>query len=686
MLAIAQPDLDVPYASACDMRVTQVGLDVFRARPKVSLLEWAEEHRRWPDESPYRVSETPHVREILEAYSDPAIEEITIVKPTQSGLTEGLALNAIGYHVDADPRDILIVVPSVDEAKKWSKKKLDPMIDATPRVQGRLEDGSRKDSNTINEKTFTGGSLGIIGSNSGRGFRMVTIGVAIGDDVEGWDATAGKGAGSEGSQVTLIRRRTDRVPDRKLVWISTPRLDGGRIHQLYQEMESRGEWHVPCPHCGELQVLRWGGPGDDFGVKWKRRKVEPGYVPEPGEVLHGLSVHEPDTAYYQCVNGCRIEESSKAEMEARGEYLEQLVDESGAVTRRPVRRPGVRTVGYWLRGALTITLPGSEWPRLIREYLGVLGDTEKLKAFFNLVLGEFWKEPGEAPEWRLIYERREDYPMGTCPEGVVLMTAGVDVQKDRVEVGHWGWGVGKESWLVDYVVIDRGNDVEAKAALTEQLHRSFPGAAGGDLPVARLAIDTGYDQLWAIDWARSVGDRRVMLVKGDHWKNWTVIVGTPTKSEITRQGKRFGYLLWPVGGALIKQETYGFLRLPAPLDGEPYPPGWIHLPALDEERIKQLVAEELQTNRDKRGFTHQEWVLTRGRNEFLDIRVYARAAAEACGIGRLVGTSRGPSSSKRPPEPTGPSPDGSEQGPGPQNGRRGSWLPRGGRRRRGRWL
>lgn len=660
------------FGAAWEARLRELGAEIFRRRTKLSLLEWSEKYRKWPDDSPYRADATPHVREILNAYSDPAVEEITIVKPTQSGLTEGFALNAVGYHVDEDPRDLLIIIPSVDEAEKWSKKKLQPMIDATPRIQGKLEDGSRKASNTILEKSYPGGSVGIVGSNSGRGFRMVTIGVAIGDDVEGWDATAGRGPDSEGDQVTLIRRRTDRVPDRKLAWISTPRLAGGRIHRLYNEMEGRGQYHVPCPHCGEMQVLRWGGSDTPFGIKWEQKKVSPDYDPEPGEVVRNGIAHLPDTAYYLCeASGCVIGEEHKPAMEARGEYLDEDL--------RPIRRPGVRSLGFWLRGALTITLPGSEWPRLVREFLKVKDNTEALRAFFNLVLAEFWEDKGEAPEWERIYERRENYPLGTCPEGVVFLTAGVDVQQDRLEAAVWGWGNDKESWLVDYLVIEGSpTDQRTWDPLTELLASSYPASQGMELPIARLAVDTGYEQESVISWARRVGDRRVMLVKGDHWKNWTVIVGTPKKSETSWKGKRYGLLLWSVGGALIKQETYGFLRLDAPLDDEAYPPGWIHLPMVDVELCKQLVAEELVTRTDARGFARRDWEKKRPRNEFLDNRVYARAAAEQVGLARMVGDEDAaekptPKTQQKPERPRPPT----------RGGRGGGWLDN---RKRGGWL
>ncbi|HSH45104.1 MAG TPA: terminase gpA endonuclease subunit, partial [Longimicrobiales bacterium] len=212
-------------------------------------------------------------------------------------------------------------------------------------------------------------------------------------------------------------------------------------------------------------------------------------------------------------------------------------------------------------------------------------------------------------------------------------------------------------------------------AFTDLLGRTFPAPRGRELPIARFAVDTGHEDVAVIDWARRVGDRRVMLIKGDHWKNWKVIVGTPKKSETSFRGKRYGLLLWPVGGALIKQETYGFLRLDTPLDGEPYPPGFIHLPKVDDEVCKQMVAEDLVTKEGKGRFPVREWEKNRNRNEALDCRVYARAAAEQMGLGRMVAEAESPVKPKK----TTTKPTRNDT---PRRGG-GGWLDN---RRRGGWL
>lgn len=667
----AEQELD-DFGAAWPGVLNDIGRQIFAPSGRVSLAEWAESTRLWPDQSPYRIDQTPHVRELMEAYSDPAVEEFVVVKPSQAGVTEALPVNAVGYHIDREPRALLIVIPSVDEAEKWSKKKLQPMLDATPELQGKLEEGSRKQSNTILEKTYPGGSVGIIGSNSGRGFRMVTVGTVLSDDVDGWDVTAGKGKDNEGDQVALIRRRTDRIADRKLAWISTPTRPKSRISRLYHEMQRSGELHVPCPHCGAMQVLRWGGPDEPFGIKWETEDVGPGYELAPGEILRESKVHRPATAYYLCeANGCVIEEKDKPWMEARGEYL--------AEDGLPVRLPGYRKLGYWMHGALTITMPGSEWPKLVEEFLNAVDHPETLRGFVNLVLAEEYQEKGEAPDWRRLYERREPYPLGTCPEGVEFITVGGDVQANRIEAFVWGWGYDKERWFIEHVVAPGDTfDQKTWGPMTALLHRMFPKEAGGELPVARFAMDCNFRPEAAIQWARDAGDPRIMLVRGDPWRNWTVIVGSPSRSDVTLRGKKTGLQLWPIGGALIKQELYGSLRLNAPVEGEPYPPGYTHLPMIEVELCKQLVAEDLVTTTDRRGFTKREWVKNRHRNEMEDGFGYARGAAEQVGLSRMKRPGEQKKPKRKPKEADRPR----DRGPGGRGGK--GWLGRGGRG--GGWL
>lgn len=606
--------------------------------PNLTVSEWSDLHRYLPataaEKGRWRTSRTPYLREIMDCFSDPLVERVVFMKAAQIGGSEFL-LNVVGYFIDQDPAPILIVQASDGEAAKFSKERVAPLIQESPVLAAKVRPPrSRDGGNTIEAKEFPGGHLGIVGANTPVKLRSRPRRIVLFDEVDGYPASAGH----EGDPIDLGEKRTSTYWNRKIGAVSTPTVKGGsRIERAYEQSDQR-IYLVPCPHCGHEQRLLWGDQGAAYGLKW-----------EPGN---------PETAQYLCENcAALISERHKLRMLERGRW-------------EPRAESAIR--GYHLSALYS---PWYSWADIVREFFASKDDPQRFRVWTNTRLGETFVERGDAPPWQRIYDRREDYPLGTCPEGVMFLTIGADVQKDRIEAYVWGWGQQKESWLIDHVVVEGDPyDLKAWAPVTELLHRSYPAAAGRDLPIAAFAIDTGFAQDQVAAWARRTGDRRVMLVKGDHWKNWTTILGAPTKSEVTYRGKRFGLLLWTVGGALVKQETYGFLRLPTPLDGDPYPPGWVHIPMVSDEVVKQLVAEDLITEVHKRTkFTTREWRKNRHRNEALDCRVYARAAAEQIGLSRL----RPPESSTPPPKaPPPPEPRGDEGG--------GGRAPRAGRSRRGK--
>jgi phage terminase large subunit GpA-like protein len=256
------------------------------------------------------------------------------------------------------------------------------------------------------------------------------------------------------------------------------------------------------------------------------------------------------------------------------------------------------------------------------------------------VLGETWAETGEAPDWLRLYERREDWRIGTVPQGGLFLTAGADVQKDRIEVSIWAWGRGLESWLIDHLVIDGGpGEAATWARLSGLLGETWPHVSGVRLGLARLGIDTGYEAPAVYAWARRQGWGQVLPLKGAEGFSRSAPVSGPTHVDATEGGVKIrrGARLWTVAVATFKSETYRFLRSAAPAEGENAcrPAGYIHLPrAVDAEWVKQLVAEQLVTVKTRRGFTRLEWQKLRERNEALDCRVYARAAAWIAGADR----------------------------------------------------
>jgi phage terminase large subunit GpA-like protein len=261
-----------------------------------------------------------------------------------------------------------------------------------------------------------------------------------------------------------------------------------------------------------------------------------------------------------------------------------------------------------------------------------------LQVFVNTVLGETWALQGEAPEWQRLYDRREDYKIGVVPKGGLFLTAGVDIQKDRIELEVVAWGRGKESWSVDYQVLE-GQTAEAPVwqKLTAALNYFYPTESGATLPIVKFAIDSGYATPEVYAWTRKYGGARAVVIKGD--SRAAALVSQPSPVDVGPRGKhvKFGVSVWPVNSSMLKEELYRWLHLDRPTEesGDPYPPGYCHFPRYSEEFFKQLTAEQLVTKIVK-GYRRTEWQKTRDRNEAIDARNYARAAAAVYGMDRFV--------------------------------------------------
>ena len=310
---------------------------------------------------------------------------------------------------------------------------------------------------------------------------------------------------------------------------------------------------------------------------------------------------------------------------------------------RPTRDDArLGTVGYHLSG-LYSPVGWLSWADIARMWEAAQTSDEAKRSFKNGVLGETWIETGEAPDWQRLYERREPWRIGTVPSGGLFLTAGADIQKDRIEVSIWAWGRGLASWLVDHIVIPGGPDsAEAWAALTDLLGQTWPHAHGVRLSLSKLAIDTGFEAPAVYAWARQQGFAQVLAVKGVEGFNRAAPVTGPSFVDATEGGRKIrrGARLWTIAVSTFKAETYRFLRLSRPTDedaadGAQGPAGLVHLPqGVDAEWVKQLVAEHLVTITTKRGFQKLEWQKVRERNEALDCRVYARAAVWIAGADR----------------------------------------------------
>ena len=567
----------------------------FKPEPKLTLSKWADDFRflsktASSEAGRWRTDRTPYLREIMDSlspYSD--YEKVVFMKGAQVGGTEA-GNNWIGYVIDKAPGPMLVVQPTVEMGKRWSKGRLAPLIDDTPVLRDKVKDPRSRDSgNTVQSKEFAGGVVVVTGANSAVGLRSMPVRYLFLDEV---DAYPGDVDG-EGDPVSLAIQRTSTFARRKILLVSTPTIQGlSRIEKEFEISDQR-YFYVPCPFCGHYQKLVWSQ------VKW----------PE----------NMPSEAYYEC-EGCRgeIQNHHKTEMLERGEWRKN--------------NQNSRIAGFHL-SSLYSPVGWFSWGQAAVNFINAKDNEQLLKVWVNTTLGETWVDKGEAPEWERLFERKENYKIGNVPRGGLILTAGVDVQKDRIECEIVAWGSDKQSWSIDYKIIDKApTNPDVWKELDDILSTEFESEDGQFRKISMMAIDAGYATQEVYSWVRSHSSSNLMAIKGT--AKAIVPLGNPTKVDINKNGKRIksGVKLWPVGVSILKSELYNTLKL-CRVDDE-YPAGFAHFPEYNPEYFKQLTAEQLVTKTHK-GYPKSEWQKMRDRNEALDCRVYARAAAIALGIDRF---------------------------------------------------
>lgn len=575
--------------------------------PILTVSQWADEHRMLSSVSSaepgrWSTDRTPFLREIMDNLSITSpYTEVVFQKGTQIGGTE-CGNNFTGYVIDYAPGPMLSVMPRVEDAKKNSKIRLAPLIESCPRLRGKVKEQKARDSgNTLLLKEFPGGLIALAGANSAAGLRSMPVRYLFLDEE---DAYPGDVEG-EGDPIDLAKKRTDTFAGKKKVFhVSTPTIEGqSKIESNYLRTDQR-KYYVPCPDCGHYQVLNWGQ------IKWD--KTENGQI---------------ENVHYECEEcSYKIRNWEKTKMLARGEWRATSESTDSCL------------IGYHLSG-LYSPVGWFSWEDAVKQWEAAhypVKDIEKLKTFINTVLGETWKDKGEAPDWEKLYRRRENYELNSIPNGVCTITAGVDVQGDRLEVEIVGWGRYKRSWSIDYRVF-HGDTSSIKnrpwIELQSLLSELWTTPNGSDLGIKLMAIDSSWNTQVVYSWVRQFPISKVIAIKGSDTQSTTISNGKPVDIKLKGKKKiRNALKLFTVGVSILKQELYGWLKQDAPLENENDPYGFCHFPEYDQEHFKRLTSETLEVTFVK-GRKKYQWVAN-GRNEQLDCRVYARAAASAIGIDR----------------------------------------------------
>lgn len=564
-------------------RAFRVARGFLRPPPDLKPSEWAERNVRIPVGNAVpgliRFDNAPYQREPLDMLVDPDCERITLMWSAQVGKTQ-LALCGQGYHIAMRPASQMMMQPSETDLHMWLNTKFQPMVDSNPVLASRIAKPRGRDGvNNSTMKSYPGGFLMFAWAGSPKTMRGRSAPIIVVDEVDGYEVTA------EGHPVALIWQRAATFGDsKKLLEISTPTMKGtSYIEGAFLQGDQR-YFLVPCPDCGTRQRLIWSN------VTWT------GKGDDQADQL-------PETARYTCsCCGSLWDDGQRKAAIAQGEWR--------------ATRPFRGHASYHLSELYSMFRRLKD---IVRSYLDKKASGD-LQTFVNVSLAETWEETGEKADAGALRSRREVFA-APVPMGGLVLTAGVDMQQDRLEVEIVAWGVGEESWSVDYRVLwgdplqaDVWEELEALLAST-WLHES-----GAQLPVVAACVDTGgtkgYTQA-AYDWLKGKTGRRVFGVKGV--AGWgRPIVGAPSRRKSGQRGRKID--LFPVGVDEAKLVVMRRLSVAEP------GPGYCHVPEDREaEWFEQITAEKLSL-RYVKGFPVREWHQTRERNEALDCRVYALAA------------------------------------------------------------
>jgi phage terminase large subunit GpA-like protein len=548
-------------------------------RRALSVSQWADEHRvlsgkQAGERGRWRTSRNPILREIMDAMSATSrVTDIWVMKSSQVGVTEA-TVNFLGYTMHHAPAPVMVLMPTLDSRDAWKAQKLNPLIQEHGVVCDLL--GGQRSRDAANSKDmidFPGGVLFLAGGNSPNSYAQRSVRYLVMDDLDRFPPEVG----AEGDPVALARGRTKAFARAKRIYISTPTVKGeSMIERGYAESDQR-RYHVACPHCGQYQPLEWGGPEAAHGIKWRASEA-------------GLD------AWYVCAHcAAEIYEHHKPAMLAGGRWIAAFPERS--------------TRGYHISALYAPIGLGPSWRDLVEEWKSAVKSPGTLRTFVNTHLGECWEEQGDQVEPTGLLARLEDYDEKARS---LARTAGVDVQKDRLEVSVVDWDAGEESWLMDHLIVP-GDTAQPDVwkRLDDELAHWAPEC---------VAVDSGYNT--SMVYAYVEKRRWALAIKGRGGPGVPIVEDEKARRQRLRRQRKKGITVHLIGDDQAKALIYSRLKIAAP------GPGYIHFPndpSFDDEYFAQLTAEKLVTKmRGTRPYV--EWVQTRPRNETLDCLKMALAA------------------------------------------------------------
>lgn len=442
--------------------------------PRLRLSEWIETHMRLPEgvsALPGRVTLWPYQREIADAISDPELERVTLVKPVRVGFTT-LLTGALASYVANEPSPILALLPTEADARDYVVSDLEPIFEATPALRGLLSaEADETGRNTLLSRRFAGGSLKIVAAKSPRNLRRHNVRVLLIDEADAMEP------GAEGSPITLAERRTLSFANRKIIVGSTPTIEEtSNVLRSYARSDQR-VYEVACPECGHWHEITWAD------IHW----------PEG----------EPERAHYVCPEcGCVVEERHKAAMVEGGRWR--------------ATAPHVRGHAGFRLNALVSTLANASWGKLAQEFIEAKKSPDTLQVFVNTILAQGWREAAEEIDEAALAARAEPFGLDAIPSEVLVVTAGVDVQRDRLEIVFLGWSRDEVFALGQSVIYGDPAADDVWSELDDALRTVWRHPAGGILRVDAAGVDAGDGETMdrVIGYTRARMARRIYALKG----------------------------------------------------------------------------------------------------------------------------------------------------------------------------
>lgn len=545
-------------------------LSALKPPAKLALSTWIEGNVFLPSAlaaQPGRMRLWAPQREIADSIGDDSVERITILKSARVGATQ-LMVGALGHFVQNDPSPVLCVVPAEADARHLVVSVVEPTFAESPVLRAALtSEGNNRDS--MLHRQFPGGSLSVVSARSPRNLRARTARILFADELDAWETSA------EGDPLELAIRRTMTFGNRRIVLASTPiDADTSRILRSYESSDMR-VYEVSCPGCGGWQEITWAD------IRWEADK--------------------PETAHWVCPEcGCPVQDREKPALVAQGRWRATAPHVEGHR-------------GYRLT-SLTSTLPNASWPRLAGEFLAAKRSPATLKPWLNTVLGEAWRGEGDDLDAADLAALQRPFSLDSIPPDVLVLTAGLDVQQDRVEATFVGWTRDGDMRVLDHATIWGGpTDNRTWQEVDDALKRTFPHPRGGFLTLDAALVDSGNwaDSVYAFCKPRAA--RRILPQKG------VAGFGRQTLAFSTTRGLRLALVgIDGVKLALHRRLSHGATILFSDRLGGDY--------------FDQLRAERLVT-RYSRGRPERRWEVISGRrNEALDTLTYAIAARQLVGV------------------------------------------------------